>query len=91
MDAEDVRQLLKRTQRHCRVLEADRDVAISRAAEYRKIILDGLAGEGGATQPQAADIFRMPVRALVCPRVIANSLRLRGNYRTWTMEMYTNY
>jgi hypothetical protein len=69
MDAEDANQLLTRTRTRCLLLEADKEVAILKAGKYRKIILDRLAGEGGATQPQAANILRMPGRALVCPRV----------------------
>jgi hypothetical protein len=71
MDAEDAHRLLERTRTRCQRLEADKDAAILRAGKYRKIILDKLAGEG-ATQPQAADIFCMPRRALVCTRVAAS-------------------
>jgi hypothetical protein len=76
MDDGDVHQLLKRTQRHCRVLEVDRNIEILTAAKYRKLILDGPEGEGGATQSQVADIFRMPVRALICPRVATSVVAL---------------
>jgi hypothetical protein len=68
MDTENTHRLLRQAQMRCRVLEADKDAEILRAGKYRKI-LGSLVDEDGATQPQSAGIFHLPMSALVCPRV----------------------
>ncbi len=68
MDAEDPHRQLTQTRLRYLLLEADKDVEVLRAGKYRKI-LGSLVGEDSATQPQAAGIFRMLMRGLVCPHV----------------------
>jgi hypothetical protein len=68
MDAEDAYRQLRQTRLRCLRLEADKDVEILRAGKYRKILV---AGEDGATQAQAAGIFHMLRRTLVCPTLLS--------------------
>ena len=72
MDSEELHRLLKQVQVQYQLLEADKEVEASRAARYRTIALDALAGDDspGTTQPEISRVLHADRSALPRPTLL---------------------
>jgi len=69
MNSEELHRQLKQVEVNCRLLEADKKIEASRAARYRAIALDALAGDDspGTTQPETSRVLHADRSALPRP------------------------